>query len=67
MRLQTANGTWSPLFVATLSLLDTVLIVGLALLFLRAHGECAREVLLGTRPVARELRPDSSSCRRFSW
>ena len=55
MRLQTANGTWSPLFVATLSLLDTVLIVGLALVFLRAHGESAREVLLGTRPVAREL------------
>jgi len=55
MRLQTANGTWSPLFVATLSLLDTVLIVGLALLFLRAHGESARDVLLGTRPVAREL------------
>ena len=47
MRLQTASGSWSPLFVATLSLLDTALVIGLVLLFLRAHRERARDVLLG--------------------
>jgi membrane protease YdiL (CAAX protease family) len=54
MRLQTAEGSWSPLFVATLSLIDTALVVGLVFLFLRAHGERARDVLLGRRPVWRE-------------
>jgi uncharacterized protein len=55
MRLQTTGGTWSPLFVATLSLLDTVLVIGLVFLFLRAHRERARDVLLGRRPVWREM------------
>jgi uncharacterized protein len=54
MRLQTAEGQWSPIFVATLSLLDTVLVVGLIFLFLRARGERARDALLGNRPVGRE-------------
>lgn len=55
MRLQTAEGSWSPLFVATLSLLDTALVIGLVLLFLRAHRERPRDVLLGQRPVWREV------------
>ena len=55
MRLQRADGGWSPLFVATLSLLDTALVVGLVFVFLRAHGERARDVLLGQRPVWREV------------
>ena len=55
MRLQTASGSWSPLFVATLSLLDTALVIGLVFLFLRAHRERVRDVLLGQRPVWREV------------
>lgn len=55
MRLQTAQGAWSPLFVATLSFLDTALVVGLVFLFMRADGERARDVLLGQRPVWREI------------
>jgi membrane protease YdiL (CAAX protease family) len=54
MQLQTSDGTWSPRFVATLSLLDTAFVVGLVFLFLRSHGETGRDVLLGRRPVARE-------------
>jgi membrane protease YdiL (CAAX protease family) len=55
MRLQTAEGQWSPLFVATLSLVDTALVVGLVFLFLRTRGERARDVLVGQRPVLREV------------
>jgi uncharacterized protein len=55
MRLQTAEGHWSPMFVATLSLIDTALVVGLVFLFLRARGERARDVLVGQRPVLREV------------
>jgi membrane protease YdiL (CAAX protease family) len=55
MRLQTAEGNWSPLFVATLSLIDTALVVGLVFLFLRAHRERARDVLIGQRPIWREV------------
>jgi len=43
-------------FVTALSLLDTVLLVGLILLFLRAHNERPREVFLGQRPLLPELR-----------
>ena len=42
-------------FVAWLSLIDAVVLVGLILLFLRAHGEHPRDVLFGQRPVAGEL------------
>ena len=54
MRLQTGDGHWSPLFVATLSLIDTAFVIGLVFLFLRAHGERARDVLIGQRPAWRE-------------
>jgi len=55
MRLETAGGTWSPIFVATLSLLDAGLVVGLVFLFLRARGERARDALLGNRPIMPEV------------
>jgi membrane protease YdiL (CAAX protease family) len=51
---QDGEGRLSLVFVMTLSLADTVLIVGLVLLFLRAHRERARDVLVGQRLVARE-------------
>jgi membrane protease YdiL (CAAX protease family) len=54
MRLETSGGGLSPLFVATLSLLDTALVIGLVVMFLRAHRERTRDVLLGQRPVWRE-------------
>ncbi|ODS55742.1 MAG: hypothetical protein ABS36_09085 [Acidobacteria bacterium SCN 69-37] len=43
-------------FFATLSLLDTLLVVGLIGFFLRASGERPRDVFLGQRPVGREAR-----------
>jgi uncharacterized protein len=48
------GGLLSSPFIFVLSLLDTVLVVGLVLLFLRARGESPRAVLLGTRHVLRE-------------
>jgi uncharacterized protein len=55
MRLMTADGQWSPLFVSTLSLLDTVLVIGLVVLFLKAHRERVSDVLLGSRPILPEV------------
>jgi membrane protease YdiL (CAAX protease family) len=55
MRLDADGGGWSPLFVATLSFLDTALVVGLIFFFLRAHRESPRDVLLGRAPVWREV------------
>ena len=54
MPLRTAAGELSPRFVFTLSLLDTVFVIGLALFFLKAHRESPRRVLLGARPMLRE-------------
>ena len=50
-----ANGQLSAGFVATLSLLDTALLVGLMVFFLYAHGERPRDIFLGSRPVVREV------------
>jgi membrane protease YdiL (CAAX protease family) len=55
MELKTPEGTWSPLFVSTLLLLDTALVVGLVFFFFNAHRERARDVLLGLRPPLREM------------
>jgi membrane protease YdiL (CAAX protease family) len=55
MELRASSGSWSPAFVATLSLLDTALVVGLVVLFLRAHGESVRDVLVGRGPAWREV------------
>lgn len=54
MHMQTETGRLSPTFVFTLSLLDTVLVIGLVLIFLRAHGESARQKLFGDRPILGE-------------
>jgi len=45
----------SPAFVFALSLLDTILVLGLILFFLRAHGESPARMTLGARPVPREV------------
>jgi membrane protease YdiL (CAAX protease family) len=55
MELRTAEGRWSPTFVSTLSLIDAALVIGLVFLFLASHRERARDVLIGARPVAREI------------
>ncbi len=49
------NGRLLVGYVVTLSLIDTALLVGLILMFLRAHGERPRDVFLGRRPVGREI------------
>jgi CAAX protease family protein len=54
MRMQTDAGRLSPRFVFTISLLDAVLVIGLVFFFIRAHGESARQMLLGSRPILRE-------------
>jgi membrane protease YdiL (CAAX protease family) len=42
-------------YVVGLSLADSVALIGLVLLFLYAHGERPRDVLLGRRPAAQEF------------
>ena len=54
MKPRTAEGLLSPPFVFTLSLVDTVLVIGLVLFFLTAHRESPRRVLLGQRAILRE-------------
>jgi len=54
VRPLTASGELSLRFVVGLSLIDTALLVGLVLIFLRAHGERLRDVLLGDRSPWRE-------------
>jgi uncharacterized protein len=49
------NGHLNVAYVASLSLLDTALLLGLILLFLQAHGERPRELFLGTRSLWTEM------------
>ena len=49
-----ANGQLLVGYVVALSLADTAFLIALIVLFLRAHGERPRDVLLGVRPVWRE-------------
>ncbi|MBI3493034.1 MAG: CPBP family intramembrane metalloprotease [Acidobacteria bacterium] len=42
-------------YVVWLSLADSAALIGLVLLFLHAHGERPRDVLLGRKPIAREF------------
>lgn len=51
---ETAPGRPALAFVVTVSLLDTVLLIGLMVLLTRAHGQSVRGLWLGRRPVARE-------------
>lgn len=48
-------GRLSVPYVVGLSLVDAVALVALVLLFLRAHGERPRDVLLGRRRIGREI------------
>jgi membrane protease YdiL (CAAX protease family) len=48
------GGQLSPAFVFSLTLLDTILLIGLILFFLRAHHESARQMFLDARPFPRE-------------
>jgi membrane protease YdiL (CAAX protease family) len=50
-----ADGGLSLTYIVVLSLVDTALLVGLILMFVRAHGESARELFFGGRPIADEL------------
>ena len=49
-----ASGGLSLRYIAVLSLADTTIVVGLALMFLRARGEAPQAVLLGARPIVGE-------------
>ena len=55
MKMRLANGQMSPPFVFALTLLDTVLLVGLIVFFMRAHRESVREQLFGSRPLGIEM------------
>lgn len=55
-RAQTPDGILDIGFVVVLSLVDTVFLVGLIVMFLMAHGESPRDVFFGHRPVVREAR-----------
>jgi membrane protease YdiL (CAAX protease family) len=48
------GGRLSVAFVVLLSLVDTILLLGLVVFFLWAHGERPRDVFLGRRPAGRE-------------
>jgi membrane protease YdiL (CAAX protease family) len=46
---------WSLVYVGTLLLIDSVLLVGLVIVFLRLHGERPTDVFLGMHPVGGEV------------
>jgi len=54
MSIRDGAGRLSPPFVFTLSLLDAGLVIGLVMIFLRAHHESARAVLFGNVNLVRE-------------
>jgi membrane protease YdiL (CAAX protease family) len=55
MQPKLADGSFNAPFVFALTLLDTVLLVGLVLFFFRAHRESVREQLFGARRSVREI------------
>jgi len=55
LQAKTADGRFSAPFIFSLTLLDTVFLVGLVVFFLRAHREPVREALFGFRPLSREF------------
>ena len=55
MKVRLADGRLSPPFVFTLTLLDTLLLVGLVVFFIRAHRESVREQLFGRGRMWREV------------
>ena len=55
MQPRLADGRFNAPFVFALTLLDTLLLVGLVCFFFRAHRESIRERLFGTRRLGREM------------
>lgn len=55
MPMRLADGRLSPPFVFTLTLADTLVLVGLVAFFFRAHRESMRLELFGTRGTARDV------------
>lgn len=55
MRPRTADGQLAPRFIYLLTMLDTVFVVGLVVVFFRAHGESLRDQLFGRRRPAPDL------------
>jgi membrane protease YdiL (CAAX protease family) len=55
MKPVAAGGQLSPSFIFSLTLLDTVALIGLILFFLRAHRESPRAMFAAARPHTREL------------
>jgi membrane protease YdiL (CAAX protease family) len=55
LRPRTAAGDLSAPFVYALTLIDTVLVVSLIVVFFRAHGESLREELFRPRSIGREV------------
>jgi membrane protease YdiL (CAAX protease family) len=53
---KSAHGDLSVRYVVVLSLVDTALLIGLILFLLKSHGERPRDVLLGPRPIAGEVK-----------
>jgi membrane protease YdiL (CAAX protease family) len=51
-----ANGELSLAYVVVLSLADTALLLALIAMFLSVHGEGARDLFLGNRPIGGEVR-----------
>jgi membrane protease YdiL (CAAX protease family) len=55
MQPRLADGRFNAPFIFVLTLLDTLLLVGLVCFFFRAHRESIRDQLFGARRLAREL------------
>jgi uncharacterized protein len=55
MKSRLTNGTLSPPFIFSLTLLDTLLLVGLVVFFFRAHHESVRAALFGHRATLSEI------------
>jgi len=55
LHAQLPNGHYSPPFLFTLTLVDTVLLVGLVAFFFRAHRESMREELFGRDVTLRDV------------
>jgi CAAX protease family protein len=51
-----AHGDLSVRYVVALSLVDTAVLIGLIFFLLKRHGERPRDVFLGSRPIAGEIR-----------
>jgi len=49
------DGRFNPAYIFTLTLLDSLLLIGLVCFFFRAHRESIREQLFGARRLGREL------------